>query len=231
MHPVRDISAMRYVPSGRDGEKQYNTFHSISKGRCILMTDEKIKLRGIDGVKLRWLHFNFYFYFMAACMPMPLILILVSDALQGTLTPQSLMELIKFAPACVIALVPFLIVSLINRVIGKVVCVINDEGIHHPDGFIRWNDVEKVEYEARMLSKYGTKGLHDPNHFCHAKVTCRGEDVLIMHVPATILLHIRRHAPEIPAKMSKRSKLLICFWALFPAVMGAVLPLIVMAGR
>ena len=117
------------------------------------------------------------------------------------------------------------VLSVINRLcrFGRVVCVLNDDGIHYKKGLIAWNDIVGIEYKFLLFGK------HDPDAvpyyitelcFCYATVHTRSGSVDIFHAPFYMLGRVKKYCPEIDAKMSRANIRLIIKYVI--AIMLAV---------
>jgi len=104
-------------------------------------------------------------------------------------------------PAYIFICVPFLVLSYFNRrSFGRVVCVMNSDGIHYCGGFVAWEDVYRLEYAVKMPSspEYVT---------CYAIVYTKGDDVIINYAPRSILSCAKKYRPDITARLSTASRI------------------------
>lgn len=109
------------------------------------------------------------------------------------------------------------VLLLLNRFcFGKIICVLSSEGIHHPNGLIRWENVQKVAYQL----DFSSPSTKDPNYKTRALVYTEEHTILLPSAPLHILSCIKKFRPEIHTEITKSSKRLFVFFAiLFVATM------------
>ena len=107
------------------------------------------------------------------------------------------------------------------RYFGKIICVINEDGIHHKDGLIKWDDIVKIEYEIELPGGVVKK----ENLFCHAVIYTRKEKINLIHAPMFLISKVKKYQPSLEAKVSKNSKWMIGFMMVLLAVAVPVIPL------
>ena len=121
---------------------------------------------------------------------------------------------------CFCLSIPFLILSALNRrMFGKIVCVLNEDGIHYKDGFVRWNEIVKMEYEIDIPSR--------TNHqFCRAIVYTSKEEIVMQHAPLFLLSKVKKQNPDIQTGVSKNSKWMVGFLLVALLIIPFLTPLI-----
>ena len=118
--------------------------------------------------------------------------------------------------------VPWIILKILNCLcFGKIICVLDEDGIHHRNGFIAWDCISKVEYVIDLPPKY----RYDPNQKCRAVIDTQDGSVILLQAPLYILRCIRKSHPQIKTSLSKESKWLIVFLTLLFIVLIPLLPL------
>lgn len=82
-------------------------------------------------------------------------------------------DLLISVEVCLGFAIPFIILSLLNRrYFGKIICVINEDGIHHKDGLTKWDDIVKIEYEIELPGGVVKK----ENLFCHSVIHTKNRE-------------------------------------------------------
>ena len=105
-----------------------------------------------------------------------------------------LSDLLVSAEVCFGFAIPFIILSFLNRrYFGKIICVINEDGIHHKDGLIKWDDIVKIEYEIKLPGGVVKK----ENSFCHAVIHTKKHRTVIFHAPIFFISKVKKHKPYI----------------------------------
>jgi hypothetical protein len=99
---------------------------------------------------------------------------------------------------------PLLRLSLCNRFFcGRIVCVLDEKGIHHAHGLVRWEDVKHIDYDIEITGRHS-------NAPCSATVYRRkGAPIELEHAPLRILFAARRRAPGLDVRLSSTSKFLL----------------------
>ena len=118
---------------------------------------EEKNLKQIDGKKIRRQYFSAPLIILVYSMISTSYGILVLDLMTGKFVLSDWLSgvLISFE-ICLVFSIPFLLLSILNRTcFGKIICVVNPDGIHHKDGLTRWSDIIKVEYvvEGKTYTK------------------------------------------------------------------------------
>lgn len=109
-----------------------------------------------------------------------------------------------------LVLFPWIPLSVLNRFLfGRIICVLDDKGLHHKGGFIPWQHIEQVIYEVEVPSRHW--------EFCRAIIHSKAGELTLNHAPYFLLKKIKRHTPDIPVRLSKSSVFAIVFFAVFPS--------------
>ena len=113
---------------------------------------KKNHLREIVGDKIRWQYFTWPLLILLFCMILVPYCIFVFSLSMGEFNLSKwTSDLLISVEVCLGFAIPFIILSLLNRrYFGKIICVINEDGIHHKDGLTKWDDIVKIEYEIKI---------------------------------------------------------------------------------
>jgi len=165
-------------------------------------------LRQIEGKQIRMQYFNIMLYLISACIT-PLLIINIYNVIQGDrFSPYSLRG---FWLVLCIVFIALVILSLLNRFyFGKTICVLDQNGIHHKDGFIDWDLIERIDYEIDIPRK----GSFYKN-CCHANVYTKQTCIVIKHAPFYLISSVKKMRPSIPASLSKHSIFMLGLYAIF----------------
>lgn len=184
----------------------------------------KNPLRAIDGERIRWQFFNVYLYLVFALLSGAPSAFVTFNLKNGTFVWAEFGEVLWILFSCELILFsPVMILSAANRFFfGKTVCVANRDGLHLPDRTIDWKDISEVVYHPEILNR--------SQSFCRAVVTVTKDTVRrgrvdttveIIHFPLYGLRKIKKYAPNAKIKVKKG---LIYFFAVFPTVLGIIIP-------
>ncbi len=113
---------------------------------------------------------------------------------------------------------PLFVLSVINRFIGPVICILADDGIHHKGGFVKWTDILSIEYRPDIVSKI---------QFSRIVIHTRNDEFIITHAPLYMLIRIKRIQPQIKIRLNKFEKYSFIILMVVFMVMGAVLPVVI----
>jgi len=167
----------------------------------------KNKLRETEGKKIRWQYFTSPIIFLISCPIAAAYWTFVIYLVKGELDILGfLSDVFPIILVCVFFAIPFIVLAVLNRYcFGEIICVMNEDGIHHKDGVTKWSEIEKIEYEIQV---YGSSSRSIDN-WSLAVVYTKKEKIFLLHAPLFILYEVRKHSPGIDAKVSKSSKWLI----------------------
>lgn len=171
---------------------------------------EKIQLRDIAGEKIRWQYFNVPIYELlyVAYIVAVMCIVFVIDAWSLEVTAAEVFAMLSMFG---ILLLPFVILSAINRFwIGKIICVLNEEGIYYKDGLIKWEAVTHIEYNAEQPTRY--------NRHSSAYIIGKNMKVELAHAPYMLLRKAKKYNPEIITGFSKGNKIEFVVYVLLPFV-------------
>ena len=169
---------------------------------------KKNELIGIEGKKIRRQYFNapliLLFSLMIAFPYSITVLSLAMGKYEQYKFPSSLESSVLI---CGILSLPFLILRVLNKhFFGKIICVLNEEGIHHPKGMLKWAAVEKIEYAIDSKPRYKS----DPSRAVRAIVYyAQGTKHLVLEkVPISLLSHIKKYRKDIDTRIEGITSLL-----------------------
>lgn len=107
---------------------------------------------------------------------------------------------------CIFFALPFIALAILNRNhFGKVICVMNVDGIYYKGNLIKWSDMEKIEYEIQIPGR----SVNPRHNWCHAVIYTKKEEIALIHAPLFILSEAKKYCPGINTKVSTSSKWLI----------------------
>ena len=181
-------------------------------------------LKQLPGEKIRAQYFNYWIGFFLSFVPaIPIMISVMEWKKSGELPVAELLSAFwETLPVTVaifgIFLVPFLLLSLLNRVcFGRVICVLDDKGLHIDSGVLPWEDIKSISFQTAMHSRV----RYRPS--C-ATLCVKNYTVEIAHFPFYALRRIKKHCPEV--KITVQEKGWILFWALFPTLLAVAFGLL-----
>ena len=110
------------------------------------------------------------------------------------------------------------VLSVINRFVGPVVCILADDGIHHKGGFIKWTDILSIEYRPDILSKV---------QFSRIVIHTRKDELTIIHAPLYMIIRIKRMQPQIKIRLNKSEKYFGIIIMVICLIIGALIPAVI----
>ena len=167
-------------------------------------------LQDREGVKIRRQFFNGMIFNILAVMLYGCYLVLTVKLLIGKFSIIDYFNEIKiFALVCVIAVIPFIVLSALNRRrFGEIICVINEHGLYYENGFLYWSDIDKIEYTTPVLGKH----LHYDH--CCVDIYTKSKKVELICAPLYLLFVAKRVGKNVKIKLSKESKWFVIILAL-----------------
>lgn len=164
---------------------------------------------------IRMQYFNFVLYYCVFCAVwIPFTVIFISLMLGGFTWAEALETVwISLVLHGMLAL-PFIVLSILNRYLfGKVVCMLCENGIQSDDTLIKWENIEKIEYQIELPAR----GMFLHKQYNRAIVYTKNKEISIQHAPLYILRAAKRIRPELDARINKSSRnyILILIMALF----------------
>ena len=175
----------------------------------------------INGTKIRWQFFTWPIFILLFCMLFAPYCTLIFSLLDGKfILSEWLSDFSISVFVCLVLAIPFIILYILNlHFFGKIICVLNSDGIHHANGLIKWDDITKIEYEIVLPSR-GRSSRE--NAYCHSVIYTKKETIKLIHTPLYFIFKVKKHKPSIDAKLSKGSKwtfgLIIAAFIIIPIV-------------
>ena len=117
-----------------------------------------------------------------------------------------------------IFIAPLFVLSVINRFVGPIVCVLTDDGIHHKGGFVKWTDILSIEYCPDTFSK---------TQFSRIVIHTRKDELTIIHAPLYMIIRIKRMQPQIKIRLNKSKKYFGIIIMVICLIMGALIPAVI----
>lgn len=181
---------------------------------------KKNPLKEIEGIKIRWQYFTgILIVALAFTVFVPYCMLVFSLFFGNFVFSEWLDALRTFAVFGAVGSAPLVLLSVLNRFFfGKIVCVVNTRGIHWADGLIRWDDVDRLEYELSYVSRWGSQ-------YCHANVFTRAGKVTLVHAPLFLLSYAKKYKPDIHAKLSQGSVFALILMAVGLLIVPLLIPL------
>lgn len=169
---------------------------------------KKNELKRIDGKKIRRQYFNAPLIFLLCIMlAVPYFITVFSLAMGKYEQYEFSSALGTSILVCAIFSLPFLILRVLNQhCFGKIICVLNEEGIHHPRGMLKWEAIEKIEYAIDAKPRYKS----DPARTFRAiAYYAQGTKHLVLEkAPISLLSRIKKYRKEMDTRIAGISSLL-----------------------
>jgi len=184
---------------------------------------KKNHLREISGDKIRWQYFTGPILILLFCMIfVPYCIFVFSLSMGGFSLSKWLSDLLISVEVCLGFAIPFIILFLLNRrYFGKIICVINEDGIHYKNGIVKWEDITKVEYEIELPGGVVKK----KNLFCHSVIYTKKQKITLIHTPIFFISKVKKYKPSIDVGISKNSKWMIGFIIVLLVIAVPIIPL------
>lgn len=183
-------------------------------------------LKNSDGVKIRMQYFNAPIFAVIALI----VFMLFIGGAVAIKNKESIFshDMITSFGGLFILTAPFIILSAINRFFfGRVVCVINDEGIRLIDEpqIIKWGEIVKVSYTPAGVIGHR---LYFSEADIHVRIKCSEltRTLTLPHLPLYGIRLMKRHMPE-----AKFSLISVWFLAALPFALSLIISLIILLGR
>ena len=106
----------------------------------------------------------------------------------------------------------------LNR-ISEVICVLNDQGLHYQNGFVRWSQIKQAVYAPDLPEKIGWR-IYCCNELQLTIKDFQKEALIVLdHAPHLLLRKIKMRCPGVPCRMNTWGTVMIIFLSLgLPAV-------------
>ena len=202
--------------------QKVNLFDFISSLKAKSTQKWPEELNRIKGEKIRRQTINIFIYIMLSFFPMPIIFTVILTLKENTFSFYETGRLfLNSLPIYCLCIAPFLLLSLLQRfILGKIVCVFDDDGLHTDVDFVAWKNINKVVFKPCIY-------LKSKERTCvTVYVKCPGKDEYFFDIydfPASGLAKIKRHRPEIKIEFCKAKIIEILIFALIPTAISILL--------
>ncbi len=179
--------------------------------------------KNVDGYKIRVQYFNYFLYLELCVFLMVLTMLTMNTILDGVGTKiESPAEIISMFLVFGVLTSPIWILSLVNRrFFGKIVCVVNNEGIKYQNKTIRWEEIEEIIYQV-VLPRASIRS----NDCSHARIIGSNIDIKINSAPFMMLRKAKKYNKSVKTASSKSSILLLTMMPLAFIILAVVIPLV-----
>lgn len=178
----------------------------------------------INGTKIRWQFFTWPIFILLFCMIFVPFTILIFDLYEGKFIFSEWLSGLSISVwVCLVLAIPFIILYILNlRFFGKIICVLNSDGIHYENGLLKWEDITNIEYEIVFPGRRLWKSRE--NRYCHAVIYTEKETIKLIHTPIYFIFKVKKYKPSIDAKLSKGSKWTIRLIILASIIIPFIVP-------
>lgn len=180
---------------------------------------DDVKLCDISGTKIRWQYFTVPIYIIwSMCFLMVCSFLICSSLKKGSDLSDMLGEIASVLYMLAIITLPFAFLAILNRFLfGKIICVLDEKGMHCREGFIRWEDISEIAYDIDLPGKH---------RWGNSSATVTGKyingqsfEILLNHAPHHLIYKAKRLRPDINAHFTKDSFVWIFLFTVFPVVL------------
>lgn len=182
-------------------------------------------LKNSDGTKIRVQYFNIPIFIMLGAVIAPILFLTPAASIKNK-EPLFSYDLLTTLGALVIILLPFVLLSLLNRFFfGKTVCVFSDNGIRLIDDFIKWSEIKEISYMPGGLGKH-RYNISSVDIYVSKQGRPYSHTVSISHFPLYGLRLMKKHLPE-----AKFDLTFIWIVLAIPAALGLLTALVILLGK
>lgn len=139
---------------------------------------------------------------MLSFLPMPIIALTAkSFKTNGFILSEFLSTVWLCFSVFAVVLSPIIALALLNRFLfGKILCVINNDGIQLENDRIQWQEIKRITYIPEVFNRGA-----EYSRVCVTRSRSSGEpvDIVINHFPVYGLQVIKRICPQIEVKFHK----------------------------
>ena len=179
----------------------------------------------LSGEIIRTQYFNCIILLFLSFVPMfPIMSFIMAWKKNGEISFEVISDFLKSLPPMAsiwaIVLIPLLLLSLLNRFcFGKVICVLDEKGIHLESGQLSWNEVKSISFQTPIHSRF-----RHSRHNCATFSIKKSQEyeVDVLHFPFYALRKIKKYCPDV--KIVVRDKGLIVLSILCPTIISIILP-------
>ncbi len=167
----------------------------------------KLAYKKADGYKIRVQYFNFFLFFVFCGFLMVPTMLIMNTVIGGVGTKiESPAEIISMFLVFGVLMSPIWMLSLINRrFFGKIVCVVNNEGIIYQNKTIRWEKIEEIKYQIALPSR----SSNGKKECSYASIIGNDLDIKIYSAPFMMLGKSKKYNKNVKVSLSKSSILIL----------------------
>lgn len=179
-------------------------------------------LNQINGTRIRKQYFNFILYvYLATLLPIiPMIFILECEKqnisiwnswhLLGNITAEAL-------PTMIALIFPLFLLSVCSKFIfGKIIAVVEQNGLRLDNTFVPWQDIKAVEYKATHFSRFNFRAAYIT--ITVAPAGKREYRIEVSNFTLYGLRKLKKHLPPQTVRWAKGELPLTIFLALLPTI-------------
>ena len=174
-------------------------------------------LKGLIGVWIRRQYFNFPIYIFLSILLLAIEIVTFIPLFESDFNFDKWSEDV-FASifTTTIFIIPCIVFSVLNRFFfGKIVCVLNEQGIHYKDGIVKWNDILSIEYNITHFGRFYFRPAY-------IDVVCKNKTIQIESVPLYMFSAIKKFNVDIKTKNDKMIWVIVATIIITPIVISAV---------
>ena len=173
-------------------------------------------LKNISGQKIRKQYFNFTILCFFTVF-LTIFAVMITMSFVGRFYFEAMIKVLPLmAVAFGICLTPLIFLSLLNKfMFGKIIGVIDENGIHLENDYIRLADIESVTYSPRTPRRY--RVVHT-----FATIKTSKYDVDVLHFSLYALRYIKKQNPDIKIKLDKDGKDEILYFFYMPIIYAII---------
>ena len=187
-------------------------------------------LKDIKGTKIRRQWFFTPMVMSIGLIALFLIAVSIMNVMSGSEVQQEDKDFLLFFFRSVFSiefllLISFefllLILSILNtKFFGKIVAVINDDGVYTNQMFLKWDNISEIEFFPRVIKE------HHIDDCAYTKIVSAKKVYNVAHMPLYFLLKAKRYNPKIKIKINKKTILfymiLSLIWIIVPIVISLI---------
>lgn len=177
------------------------------------------RLCDINGTKIRWQYFTVPIYIIWGMCFLTVVSFLICFSLkEGKAFYDMLGDIADVWFTMVIVTLPVALLAVLNRLFfGKIICVLDESGMHCKEGFIRWEDISEVAYNIDLPGKrsWGNSSATVTGKYINGQ----SFEILLNHAPHYLLYKVKRLRPDINAHFTKDSFIWIFIFTVFPVLL------------
>jgi hypothetical protein len=165
-----------------------------------------IPLKERDGIKIRRQFFNgIILVILALWLYIPYCILTIVFLVDKFVASECLTIVASCSVICLALIIPFIILALLNRkYFGKILCVLNEHGIYHENGFIYWSDIDKIVYTP------SSPGLYRWSRFpSYVEIHTKSKVIEIDRAPSYLLFRAKKLHSKLKVGINKSD-----FWFL-----------------